>query len=225
MRIKGVPVRKSIIDKKANTYVDVIRSHRLSKGMTQESLTKKINAYFSPQGANKVSDYERGFTLPDLDKIYLLSMELEIDKDSFFEMILREHYRRFLKLHFENFNQIKNEDRKNIENRYYFCKNGKIVYSFRRFLCKIDLLLKINNKTKKDLHNYLKIYFKSQSSIDSVFSGKKCISTNIVVKIASFFGIHPMEIYEIVVKEKALAHAKNMMKQWEIVKNKYKNVD
>ena len=44
-----------------------------------------------------------------------------------------------------------------------------------------------------------------------------------MVDLCDFFELKPFKIYKVIVEEKALGHAKNMLCQWELCKERMKN--
>lgn len=210
---KDVPVRSYLADFKVEEYSTLIRSHRLSAGLTQKALAEKIHSYISPRGANIISDYEKRRKLPDLEKTYLLSKALGIDSGSFFRMILKEHYINFIKRHLANFSRktIKNEIK---ENRYFFCSRGRVIYSFKNFVQLIEEELKLKGKRKNDLRGYLIKRF-SRTYIEGVLKGHKSPSIKMVLRISDFLEISALKLYKVMVEDKALSHAANMMREWD----------
>ena len=235
---EGIPVRQNLANAKVQTIGEMIRSYRLSKGLTQKRLAISIGSYVTVSGNTVISEYERGFSLPGIEHIYNLCEILGMDKQSFFEMVLRGHFRRFNIAHHKNFAEVvkittKNAYRgeinfKKFENRYYFCTKGKIKYHFPRFY---DIMQKcyIEKGTTFDKiaqslarKKYIKHQY-SRSYIQEVISGRKSPSLKVVIDLCDYFKIDTLEVYKIVVEEKAISHAKNMMEQWELYKTERAN--
>lgn len=237
MSVKDTPVIRKGAGRGGSSTVDsvghMIYAHRTSRGMTQKQLAKAIGSYITQKGGTVISEWERGFTLPRFDNIFKLAEVLKVEKEPFFNAILREYYDRFVAFHHENFCKFTMEVRKNrfkgdldykkFEGRYYFCTKGKINYHFPEFSgimqkCyrkKGVTYLKIAKSLKR--RKYIKHTY-SRGHISAVINGYKVPSLKIVVDLSEYFKLDDFKMYEIVVKEKAICHAKNMMEQW----NEYK---
>jgi transcriptional regulator with XRE-family HTH domain len=129
---KNIPVRAYRKNYIVNSVADLVTSFRLTNNLTQKKLAIEIGAYCSSSGNTVISEYENGKTLPGIEYIYRISNVLGIDKDSFFNIVLKEHFKRFTEKHmsiYTNFIQHNNFD-KCIS--YYFCTKGVVKYSFTK---------------------------------------------------------------------------------------------
>jgi transcriptional regulator with XRE-family HTH domain len=222
---KDIPVRQHLKDNKVGNYSDVIRSNRLSNNMTQNMLAQAVGSWTRKEGMSIVSEWETGFSLPGLKNIYNISETLNIDREGFFRVILREHFDRFTDRHYHIYTHYL-QTNEFIDGRYYFITKGKIQYSFPKFVSIIKPLFKKKGITQLELVKRLRsngAFEVRRGYLSQIFSGKKCPGVRTVIGLAKYFKIEPFTLYKVVVEEKALAHAKNMMLQWELYKEERKN--
>ena len=206
---KDTPVRQHLKNHRVTNVGEFIRSKRLSLNMTQVNLSKIIGCYISPRGNNQVSKYETREVLPEVTYVKKLTDALNIEDDALFNAVLREHFERFKDIHYQHYFKFMNSDRaNNIENRYYFCTNGKVEYKFPKLL----KMIKSSGLTGKQFCERISGF--SEGFIRGILSGKRTPSLKILVKFAEVIGIPPFELYKVAVEEKAIAHAKNILNQW-----------
>jgi len=212
--LKGVPLKPKDLKTKIKNEGEMIRSYRISKNMTQHTLSLAIGAYVAKSGDNQVCKYERRIHLPCVKYIYMLSEVLDIDKESFFRMVLREHYNKFTTIHHELFFRVINEkevcDYKNAKVQYYFCREGKIECHFGKSSGIMrDAFYKKNIPYKKMIADIVlqkaEDHRCSVSHIHGVIQGKRVPSVKVVIDLCEYLGLRPFEVYKIVVEEKALA--------------------
>jgi len=231
MNIKGIPLkRKKII---VHNVAEMIYSYRLSKGLTQADLAEAIGSYtLGKSRVNIIQVYEKGLSLPDINNIYMLSKVLNIEKESFFNIVLRERYDIFTIKHHEKFlrairkkekgEKISSED---LKCKYSFIKRGKIKYDFSKSSAMIKKAFLEKNISYKDLIIGMKNHKNIQkeycySVISCAINGKKTTSLKTILDLCEFLEIKPFKIYKLMIQEKAFAHSKNMMKRWELHKKK-----
>ena len=222
---------------KVSTVADMIKYFRHKHGFNQKELAVKIGSFITKYDNTVISDYETGKLLPGIDHIYKLSLALNIDKDVFFNAVLREHYERFSiahhKLYFEYINRIRKcidpfEDEYVKKGRYFFCSEGKISYRFPEFSKIMKKCYRESGKSYKQIRDEMEerydIYKRyPESYIITSINGTQSPSMRIVIDLSKYFNLDPFKMYSLMVKEKALAHAANMMKQWELYKEKVSN--
>ncbi len=225
--------KKRGVKSKINNVGEMIRSLRLSKGMTQRELALAIGSYTASWGGH-IYKYEKRQRLPCAKYIYLLSEVFDIDKEVFFRIVLKEHYDNFITMHHKLFFKVVGNEAPrsktiynyiNAESRYYFCREGKLKYNFHKFSgIMIDAYNKRNIFCRKiadeiilqkgENHRY------SAQHIHNIINGKRVPSLKVVIDLCEFFGLKTFETYKIMVEEKGLAHAKNMMLQWSLYKER-----
>lgn len=225
---------------KVKTIGDMIRSFRLSNGFTQKELSIKIGSYVTKTGNNIITGYESNRVLPNISNIDALALALKIDKEVLFRMVLKEHYTRFLrkhsKLYFKTINRKKSDKEYNLvqhnekEGRYYFCTIGKIKHSLPKFSAIIKKAFNKKGITYKQLIRSLKgkkytDYTYNRVYLTEIINGKESPSIKMIIILAKYFELNTYEVYNIAMKEKAFAHAKNMMLQWELYKEEVNNAE
>lgn len=226
---KGCPVKRKGAKTKIETVGEMIYSYRITRGLTQADLSIAMGAEASRDVDIRVSRLEKGHHLPCFQNIYMLSKVLSIERESFFNMVLKEHYNNFLKLHHEKFFQVTEMIRNgkdissiDISCRYCFCMIGKLKHNFSKFSATIkDAFLKKDiayRELGKELRNRY-----SHPHIYNVINGKEVPGLKILLDLCDFFRLDPFKVYKIMVEEKALAHAKHMMLQWDIYKREREN--
>ncbi len=240
--VKGSPLIHKGVKTKIDTIGELIYSYRIAKGLTQVDLGKAIGTYirvykfeeFSPM----ILKYEKGYALPGCHNIYMLSEVLGIEKEPFFNMVLKEHYNRFIEKHHEKFFQVirmmeKGKELSSIDTlcRYVFCHEGKLKHNFS----KSSKILK-NAFWKKKITD--KITYKSMAielnsrdgtryydyrDLCNIMHGRRLLSLRVLFEICDYLEIESFKLHKTIVEERAFAHAVNMMEQWEICKQERKN--
>lgn len=233
--LKGCPSKHKGVKTKINTVGEMIYSHRITKGLTQKNLAKAIGAYVYRNVSYRVLNIEKGHNLPCFKNIYMLSKVLDIERESFFNMVLKEHYNRFIAKYHEKFFQVigmirngKNVSSINTTCRYTFCMTGKLKYNFSKssaILKNAFLEKKVTYKAMAtEMGNRKNVYhYYDYRDIWSMMHGKRQISLSVLIEVCDYLGINLFRVYKIRVEEKALAHAKNMMLQWGIYKRGREN--
>lgn len=229
MSVKGKPKKR--IGVTVHNVVEMIYSYRLSRGFTQADLAEAIGSYtLGKSRINIIQIYESGSHLPDINNIYMLAEVLGIEKESFFNMILREHYNRFTAKHHEKFSQSARRKKKgesisldNLDCKYGFTKCGEVKHDFSKSSAILKNAFLKMGITYKDLiirmENHKGIQRKYHySTIYNAINGRRVTGLKTILDLCEFFKIKPFKVYKLMVEEKALAHAKNMVLQW----NKYK---
>jgi len=206
---QDTPVRQYLKNHKVSNVGEFIRSRRLSMNMTQVTLSKIIGCYISPRGNNQVSRYETREVLPEVEYVKKLTDALNIEGDALLTAVLREHFENFKEVHYKHYFKFMESDRaKNVENRYYFCTRGKVKYEFPK------LIKMIRSSGLTDKQIVAKIPDFSEGFVRGILSGKRTPSLKILVRFAEVTGIPAFKLYKVAVEEKAIAHAKNMLNEW-----------
>jgi transcriptional regulator with XRE-family HTH domain len=218
---KDIPVRQYLANYKVNTFQETIRSFRLNKGLTQNKLAQEMGLFTGKHIGKNIKRYECGERIPDIKNAYHLADVLDINKDSFLVMILREHYKRFTEKHMKEYFEYIKTGKVRKEARYYMCTTGEVskLYKFEHFPYLLKEVAKKDNITCEHLaeelaecvdpnHKY------SVQYISKVISGKECPSVKIAVIICNYFGWNPFLVYSRIVREKAIFHMQNMSLEW-----------
>lgn len=228
MGIRGIPEKRDGI--KVHSVAEMVRSYRLTRGFTQADLSIAIGSNTPIRRVNVVQVYESGRRLPNVKYIYALSEVLGLEREPFFNMVLREHYDRFSRKHHEKFIKATQKRKKgkkllksDIDCRYLFCLHGKINHNFFKSsaMLKNAFLEKgiTYEKLITGMENYRNTNYRyCHPHLSNIMNGKEVPSIKVILDLCEFLGLRAFEVYKVMVEEKALGHARNMMLQW----NKYK---
>ncbi len=217
------------VKSKINNVGEMVRAFRLSKGMTQESLSTAIRGRESK--SSHIHRYETRKRLPCIKYIYALSEVLGIDREILFRMVLKEHYDNFITMHHELFLKTmlqKSPMGKTSNLQYYFCKGRNLKHNFHEFSNIMKAAYYKKNMPYKRISDAIvaqkgEDHRRSASHLHSVINGDRVPGLMVVIDLCEFFGLKTFETYKIMVEEKGLAHAKNMVYQWELYKEMRKN--
>lgn len=212
---QDIPVRQYLVKYEVKNVGEVIRSRRLYRNFTQRVLSQKVGGFVTGCGNNLISVYERRERLPSLRFIKNLTNVLGIEDDVLFNAVLKEHYEKFKKQHYQHyFEQIGINKYCENKNTYAFCSSGKIRYCFTNSIKKIlD-----SGISKKEICKAMTNY--SRGYVSDVLGKHKCPGIKFILDISKIIDAPSFDLYDMFVKEKALGHAKNMMTEWQKEKNK-----
>lgn len=216
----------SILNQKINTFSEMLKSYRISKGMTQIELAKRIGLSLSKRDRDSTSEryrnstirnYETGKRHPSIKNIYSLSKVLGIEKDALFNLVLKEKIRTY-----------------NLKASilYINAKNGKdskFNFGFFSFERKTGLHSKKISKLFKEARLKRGL---SRSEISSLIKNKKgrkyrhsftleveknlwFPSVRYLIDYFESLDEDPFPIFEELVREKTFAHVKEAISQWE----------
>lgn len=236
---KGCPLKHKGRKTKIDTVGEMIYSYRITKGLTQLNLGKAIGAYIYKETSPRILHIERGYNLPGFHNIYMLSKILGIERESFFNMVLKEHYNRFITKNHEIFFRIiemirNGEDISSVSTvcGYKFCVIGRIKHNFSESSAILKNAFLKKKITHKITYKKMAIEMENRANvhhcydfrdIGKMMTGKRPPGLKILIEVCDYLEIKPFEVYKIMVKERALAHAKNMMLQWDIYKREREN--